>query len=189
MKTADSLFCCTFSCCQYHFPRQHHTDRAKAACSPHAANGWVGTALLSEKGLERTEKETGMGGRLTEESTSGHFSSCSSSPKWQQLERLRYFPSMLHSPQTLFKGHKPQEPLWRSYFFIDKYRLKACRKGRKKIGVPTDPPANNQELMKTLSRKVIQNTYTRRRMPSNWIFKAELYCYIPYSYLKGMLRL
>jgi len=63
---------------------------------------------------------------------------------------------MLHSRQTLLKGHKPQKPVWPpSYFFVDKHKVKVCRKGRKKIGVPTDPHANKQELMKIPSRKVI----------------------------------
>lgn len=170
---------------------QHSTDRAKASCSPDPANGWVAAALLSEKGVERTEKEVGVGGRLTEGSASRHFSSCSSSLKWQQLERLQCFPSMLHSPQTWLEGHKLLEPVWPpSYFFIDKYRhSRSAEKGRRRFECQQTPPASNQQLMKTLSRKVIQNTYTRRRMPSNWIFKAELYCYIPYSYLKGMKRL
>ena len=104
----------------------------------------------------------GLGGRLTEGSTSVHFSSCSSSLKSQELERLQHFRSMLHSPQTLLKGHKPQEPVWPpSDFFIDKYRVKVCRKGRKKIRVPTDLPANNQELMKT--RKVIHKHLSKEK--------------------------
>lgn len=59
METANSSFCSTLSCCHCHFALTLYRQ-GKCSLHPSPANSWMGAALLSEEGLERTEEEMGM---------------------------------------------------------------------------------------------------------------------------------
>lgn len=70
-----------------------HSHASAASVTPltaHTAKSVAGQSCCPAERSERAGKETVVGWRLTNVFMSGHFSSCSSSPKEQQLERLMF---------------------------------------------------------------------------------------------------